>query len=62
MSLKYDSHVNVEYVASAQTIIYICKYIHKGHDCATVAVGEFNDHNEIRQYTIYLCLKASFRQ
>jgi hypothetical protein len=38
-SLKYDAHVNVEYVGGANVCKYICKYFTKGQALAYVRVG-----------------------
>ena len=43
LSAKYDCHINVEVCISVKAINYIHKYIYKGHDCATVGVGEHID-------------------
>ena len=37
---RYDCHINVEICASVKAIKYIHKYIYKGHDRATIAVGK----------------------
>jgi hypothetical protein len=36
LSLKYDSHTNLEYCASIKSIQYIFKYVHKEYDCIKV--------------------------
>ena len=33
LSLKYDSHINLEYCASIVSVKYIFKYVYKGYDC-----------------------------
>jgi hypothetical protein len=43
LSARYDCHINVEICASVKAIKYIYKYIYKGHDCATIGVGEVID-------------------
>ncbi len=43
----YNCHINVEICASIKAIKYIHKYIYKGHDRATVEVGQ---QDEIKQY------------
>src|SRR6267143_100262 len=48
LSTKYDCHINVEICASVKAIKYIHKYIYKGHDRATVGVGE--DIDEILEH------------
>lgn len=47
MSAKYDSHINVECVASIGAIKYPFKYIHKGGDRAS---AELHRHDEITEY------------
>ena len=47
MSAKYDSHINVECVASVGAIKYPFKYIHKGGDRASV---ELHRRDEITEY------------
>jgi len=44
---KYDCHINVEISASVKSVKYIHKYIYKGHDRATVQVGNVD---EIQEY------------
>ena len=48
---KYDCHINVEVCTTVKSVKYIFKYIHKGHDCASVEVrsGPIN-HDEIQDY------------
>ena len=36
LSLKYDSHINLEYCASITSVKYIFKYVYKGHDCGNI--------------------------
>ncbi|XP_045023162.1 uncharacterized protein LOC123467195 [Daphnia magna] len=33
LSLKFDSHINLEYCASIVSVKYIFKYVYKGYDC-----------------------------
>ncbi|THH13907.1 hypothetical protein EW146_g6363 [Bondarzewia mesenterica] len=47
LSAKYDCHINVEICASIKAIKYIHKYIYKGHDRATLELGEVD---EIKEY------------
>lgn len=35
---KYDAHINVEVCSSIKSVMYIYKYIYKGHDCVTLEV------------------------
>jgi hypothetical protein len=37
--MKYDAHLNVEIVTSIKSVKYVFKYIFKGPDMATIAVG-----------------------
>ena len=48
---KYDCHINVEVCTTVKSVKYIFKYIHKGHDCASVELrsGAVN-HDEIEDY------------
>src|SRR5882762_6866879 len=48
LSARYNCHINVEICASVKAIKYIHKYIYKGHDRATVGVGE--DIDEIQEH------------
>ncbi|KAG0588920.1 hypothetical protein KC19_2G278400 [Ceratodon purpureus] len=45
---KYNCHINIEVCASVHAVKYIHKYIYKGHDRATLRIGEEQD--EIKQY------------
>lgn len=51
--LKFNSHINVEFVASIESVKYLYKYVYKGHDCADVesTVGT-RDVNESGRPTI----------
>ncbi|XP_034934873.1 uncharacterized protein [Chelonus insularis] len=52
----FNCHINVEAVASIKSVKYLFKYVYKGHDCATVTVGETSsdnsvvNHDEIKNY------------
>ena len=48
LSARYNCHINIEICASIKAIKYIHKYIYKGHDCATLGVGE--DIDEILEH------------
>jgi len=58
LSLKYNAHINVEICSSHKSIKYIVKYVHKGHDCATVKM-EGIDYNwdEVKSFldARYIC-------
>lgn len=44
----FNAHINIEYCHSIKAIKYICKYINKGSDQATVSIENPND--EIEKY------------
>lgn len=44
---RYNCHINVECSVTFASLKYISKYIHKGHDCATI---EVRVHDEIKDY------------
>lgn len=46
LTTKYDAHINVEVCSSISAVKYLFKYVYKGHDKASVAVGG-DDENEI---------------
>ena len=51
----FNCHINVEVVTSIRSVKYLYKYIYKGHDAATVTIGESNDgrlinHDEIQDF------------
>jgi len=35
---KYDAHINVEVCSSIKSVMYLYKYVYKGHDAATMEV------------------------
>ncbi|XP_029347974.1 uncharacterized protein LOC103309041, partial [Acyrthosiphon pisum] len=45
--VKYDAHINVEICTSIKSVMYIYKYIYKGHDRVTL---EVRDQDEIANY------------
>ncbi|XP_044587750.1 uncharacterized protein LOC123267261 [Cotesia glomerata] len=57
LSKTFDAHINVELCSSVQSIIYICKYVHKGSDMAIFRVENTNVHspplNQNDEITIY---------
>jgi len=38
--LLFNSHINVEIVSSIRSVKYLYKYIYKGHDAASMIIGE----------------------
>ncbi|XP_071643019.1 uncharacterized protein [Temnothorax longispinosus] len=52
--LLFNSHINVEIVTSIRSVKYLYKYIYKGHDAASVIIGENIDktiiHDEIQDF------------
>ncbi|XP_058793045.1 uncharacterized protein LOC131665274 [Phymastichus coffea] len=51
----FDCHINVEIVSSISAIKYLYKYIYKGHDSATVVIGQPEngptiEHDECRNF------------
>ena len=51
---RFYCHINVEICTSIQSVKYLYKYIFKGHDAATISIGNNNerviDHDEIKDY------------
>jgi hypothetical protein len=39
LSLKYNSHINLNFCASVTSVKYIFKYIYQGHDCANFQIS-----------------------
>jgi hypothetical protein len=48
--VKFDCHINVEFIGSFLTIKYVYKYVHKGADVSTVTIGAELDKDEISQF------------
>ncbi|XP_058796151.1 uncharacterized protein LOC131667014 [Phymastichus coffea] len=53
--LIFDCHINVEIVSSITSVIYLYKYVYKGHDAATVVIeqtenGTTIDHDECHNF------------
>ena len=48
--VKFDCHINVEFIGSFLTIKYIYKYVHKGADVSTVTIANDIDKDEISQF------------
>lgn len=40
LSKRFMCHINLEICSSVQSVKYICKYVHKGHDRAQVTIEE----------------------
>jgi len=38
MCIKYDTHINVERVAMRSMMKYLYKYVHEGHDRASITL------------------------
>ncbi|KAF0701726.1 Uncharacterized protein FWK35_00037170, partial [Aphis craccivora] len=36
--VKYDAHINIEVCSTVKSVMYLYKYVYKGHDAATVEV------------------------
>ncbi|XP_044575173.1 uncharacterized protein LOC123258981 [Cotesia glomerata] len=57
LSKTFDAHINVELCSSVKSIMYNCKYMHKGSDTAVFRVENTNVHsppvNENDEITIY---------
>ena len=47
--LKYQCHINVEFVGSFRTVKYVYKYVHKGVDVSTVEI-KTEDKDEIKRF------------
>jgi len=50
LSLKYNSHINVEAVISVSCVKYLYKYTCKGSDRVMMTVGTTNPNDEIERY------------
>ena len=48
--IKYDCHINTEFIGSFTTIKYVYKYVHKGFDVSTVGIEEINDKDEVTRF------------
>ena len=49
LCVKYDAHINVECVAMRSVVKYLYKYVHKGHDGATVILESGIRHDDSEQ-------------
>ena len=45
--MRYNCHINVEVCSSIKCCKYLYKYVYKGTDCASFAVGNHNQNEEI---------------
>jgi len=59
--MRYNFHINVEVCSSIKCCKYLYKYVYKGTDCASFAVGNHNQNeeieiNEIKQYRKARCI------
>lgn len=43
---KYESHINVEVCATIKSVMYLYKYVYKGHDASTL---DLRDTDEVSQ-------------
>ena len=62
---KYQAHINVEYVNKSKLLKYLCKYVNKGPDQASIMfqrirkgqhgdpMEQTNDRDEIKEYLDY---------
>ena len=48
--IKFDCHINVEFIGSFTTIKYVYKYVHKGVDVSTVGIQEVNEKDEVTRF------------
>ncbi len=56
---KYQAHLNVEICSSIMAIKYLYKYIYKGHDKASFALGKQMELNEVKRYFDALYIGAN---
>ena len=61
--MRYNCHINVEVCSSIKCCKYLYKYVYKGTDCASFAVGNHNQNeeieiNEIKQYRKARCITS----
>ena len=47
LSKKYRAHIIVEACMTIMSIMYLYRYIYKGHDCANVLINEQVNHDEL---------------
>jgi len=47
--IKYDTHINVERVAVCSMVKYLYKYVHKGHNRATIIFESGTRHDDSEQ-------------
>lgn len=40
---KYHAHINVEVCSTIKSVMYLYKYVYKGHDAATMEVWDDNE-------------------
>ena len=46
LCIKYDAHINVERIAVRSMVKYLYKYVHKGHDRATIVIEDNTTHHD----------------
>jgi len=49
LCIKYDAHINVERVTVCSMITYLYKYVHNGHDRATIIIEGNTKHHDSEQ-------------
>jgi len=61
LTIKYNCHINVEICSSIVAVKYLFKYIYKGHDRATIEIGneQTQCNDEIRRYLDARYISAS---
>jgi hypothetical protein len=61
LDLRYDAHINVEFVMSLSAAKYITKYTHKGPDRATIEIQRRNEVSEFRDCRYIAASEACWR-
>ena len=56
----YNCHINVEIVTNIKSVKYLYKYIYKGHDAASVVIGEFTSERELTHDEIKAFVEARY--
>jgi hypothetical protein len=50
LSVKFDCHINIEFIGSFLTIKYVYKYVHKGVDVSTIGIENIKDKDEVTRF------------